>query len=154
MLKQDDVPVVYGSIDGGDYLRHVYNNGGNSFEQINETWANITKSITQFLRSAATNFSTPAAGQSLIHTTCLRVHWGWIAYPAIMTILTLILFVLLGILGVSQRMPTWKDSPLAWILHGPGRSRPLVPANPTPARPEATATGAMEAMEQGENLAV
>ncbi|KAL6407889.1 hypothetical protein AUP68_08917 [Ilyonectria robusta] len=68
---------------------------------------------------------TTVNGMGFAVDTCVRVHWGWIAYPAALLLLQLLFctFVLLTInrkAGPGEaRVPTdWKTSPLAPLFHG------------------------------------
>jgi hypothetical protein len=61
-------------------LLAIYNNGNLCFEDLNETFANISDSLTQHVRqNGMKNFSSPAYGLVLHEQTCIRIRWrGWL----------------------------------------------------------------------------
>ncbi|KAK8120038.1 uncharacterized protein PG998_004664 [Apiospora kogelbergensis] len=97
-------------------MLHIYNYGHVDFERIDEIMANVSESLTSFIRTHGNpEYSKPALGLVWRHTVCARVDWWWSAYPLTLAIGTLVFFTL--VLSLQHRdIPVWKSSPLAWIL--------------------------------------
>lgn len=113
---------------GPQVLQTIYNYGNVSFDRVDEIFQNISKSITTFFREDTTsNYSTPAKGLVMHDQTCLSVRWSWMAFPAILVLLTLIFFIAMTIATrpVGSRAPVWKSSPLPLLFHG--FERPISP---------------------------
>lgn len=110
---------------GSNLQQHVNNYGDTSFARVNETFANISESLTRFVRAqgATLNYSTPVFGVALNAGTCLSVRWGWLAFPAAVTACGLILFLAVAGAAARSGLPPWKASLLAWVFRGPGRER-------------------------------
>ena len=102
-------------------LQAIYNNANITFERINETWWNISDSITTYMRqNGAENFSAPAIGQAFRGQTCVHIQWLFLAYPAALVLLAIIFFVCMVFetrRGEVSRLD-WKSSPLALLFHG------------------------------------
>ena len=99
----------------------VYDYGNVSLESLNSTFQNISQSITTYMRETGNaNHSEPAGGNVLRGETCLEVHWGWLALPAALVVLTLLFFIVMIIQTrpTGNRAQIWKSSPLALIYHG------------------------------------
>lgn len=116
---------IYEPYGGHHFIRHLYNWGDNSFERVDETLANISESLTRYLRALPAedrrfpSYSRFAEGQTLNTATCLDVHWSWIAYPAIVTALSLVFLATVATLSINRHVPVWKESPLVWLFRGP-----------------------------------
>ncbi|KAK2773509.1 hypothetical protein CKAH01_13549 [Colletotrichum kahawae] len=111
-------------VKGGRAIRQLYNWGNHSFERTDATMANITESITRWMRSARLGtdpvfVNYPANGTVLVNVTCISVRWGWIAYAASLTVLALSFFAVVVAVAAQNHTPVWKDSPLAWMFRGP-----------------------------------
>lgn len=65
-------------------------------------------------------YSKSAQGTVQHSKVCIRVRWGWIAYPVALVFLTLAFFVALLIETSLKKSPPriWKSSPLALLYHG------------------------------------
>jgi hypothetical protein len=119
-----NVGIATGSAYFYDYadppqLLAIYNNGNPRFEDLNETFANISDTLTQHIRrNGMQNFSGPAYGLILPEQTCIRVHWAWLSYPATLVALTLIFLVAMVTETRRGEMKSydWKSEPLALIF--------------------------------------
>ena len=105
---------------GPAQLLNIYNNSNIRFEDLNSTFTNISDSLTQHIRQQGVqNFSSPAYGAVLHEQTCVHVRWAWLAYPAVLVVLTLIF--LPAMIFMTRRGETknhdWKSEPLALIFH-------------------------------------
>ncbi|KAF2185200.1 hypothetical protein K469DRAFT_750395 [Zopfia rhizophila CBS 207.26] len=61
----------------------------------------------------------PVTGQVLLADTCISVRWGWIALPAAVTLLSLLLLILTLVLGgATGDQLAWKSSSLPVLFHG------------------------------------
>ena len=114
---------------GPAVLQAIYNSENLTFERLNETWRNMSDSITNYMREhgagdsgAGFSYSTPALGEVHTEQSCIRVQWLFILYPAVLVVLALIFFVAMLFEtshGDSGRTDLdWKSSPLALIFHG------------------------------------
>jgi hypothetical protein len=79
---------------GQPQILTIYNNGNLRFKDLNDTFANISSAITHYIRNNGyQNYSTPAYGTVLLQQACVSVRWAWLAYPAMLVVLTLVLFL-------------------------------------------------------------
>ncbi|KAF5879158.1 uncharacterized protein Bfra_006362 [Botrytis fragariae] len=110
---------AFGGLVGPRMMLDLYDNGYIEFEDVQETFSNISDIITAWIRTHGnSNFSDPAVGKVLHYATCLRVQWPWIAFPATLAILSLVCFVAVVVVMDRQQVPVWKSSPLALIMRG------------------------------------
>ena len=108
-------------IKGPQNLQTIYNYGNVSFDRVNETFQNISSSITKYIRqNTLGKWSNPAEGVVMHDQTCLSVRWPWLAFPAVLVLLTVIFFVAMIIDTRPTRScaPIWKSSLLALLFHG------------------------------------
>ncbi|KAI8635411.1 hypothetical protein F5Y19DRAFT_10849 [Xylariaceae sp. FL1651] len=102
---------------GNPTLEYIYNSGHTDFARIESTFANISESLTSYVRThGSAAYSEPATGQVSHFATCLRVNWPWLAFPSSIAILTLVLFAMTVHQTAVQRIPIWKTSLLPWIV--------------------------------------
>jgi hypothetical protein len=90
-------------------------------ESVEAVFRNIADSLTAQLRQMpAVNASGPAMGYITSNETCVQVRWGWLAFPAALVALMILLFIamLLETRGGEERDRNWKSSPLALMYHG------------------------------------
>lgn len=117
---------VYGVFFGEQSLRAIFNFGDVDFARMDETFTNITDSLTNFMRqnSAPGTSSTPALAIAMQNKTCIAVRWPWLAFPAALVLLTLLFFALMitETRPGASRPAIWKSSPLALLYHGLQRS--------------------------------
>ncbi|EXJ58126.1 hypothetical protein A1O7_05550 [Cladophialophora yegresii CBS 114405] len=102
-----------------------YNSGRATFHSVDGIFANISKSMTTYIRGHGDDgYSTLASGNVVTTLTCIRVRWGLIAYPAALAAVTIAFFVALA---VQDRMPSrnvpgldhdLKGNPLALLFYG------------------------------------
>ncbi|RAL67408.1 hypothetical protein DID88_008163 [Monilinia fructigena] len=101
-------------------LSDLYNGSHVDFENVQETFANLSSIMTDWLRTHGNStYAGPAIGDILHYATCLRVQWPWIAFPATLAVLALVFFVAVVIVTSKQQVPVWKSSLLPWIMKGP-----------------------------------
>ncbi|KAI0196910.1 hypothetical protein F4808DRAFT_439230 [Astrocystis sublimbata] len=114
------------SFDGPEVLLNMYDSGNISFARIESVFANISDSLTIWIRSnGVENYSDPAVGQVYHYATCLRVHWEWITYPSLLAVLTMLLLILTISSRTNEQVPIWKASFLPWLMYGPQGSGAL-----------------------------
>ncbi|ETS84492.1 hypothetical protein PFICI_02517 [Pestalotiopsis fici W106-1] len=110
-------------LGGSELMQRTYNYGNYSFALVEEIMANISESITRFMRTQEADpeydFGAPVQGESLSAGTCLAVRWGWIAVPAAVTTCVLMLLTVIATGTAQSRLPPWKQSFLTWVFHGP-----------------------------------
>lgn len=107
--------------DGPRMLLDLYNNSNIEFNNVQETFSNLSDIMTAWIRTHGnSSYSDPALGEVLHYATCLRVRWPWVAFPATLAVLSLILLFAMMIVTEREGVPVWKSSPLAWIMRGPG----------------------------------
>ncbi|KAF7531264.1 hypothetical protein G7054_g9030 [Neopestalotiopsis clavispora] len=104
----------------GEYIIDgLYNSGRIDMARIDGAMANISESLTQYLRTRGNgNYSADALGQVRHYATCIEVQWEWLALPGLLALLTLVLLLFVIISADVSRQPIWKGSPLVWILRG------------------------------------
>jgi hypothetical protein len=92
-----------------------YNSGKATFQSVDGIFANMSRSMTTYVRGHGDNgFATPAFGDVVTTLTCLRVRWGLVAYPATLAAVTIAFFVALA---VQERMPSSDSSSAAALDH-------------------------------------
>ena len=121
---EGEAPSPGSSIDvikGPQSLQTIYNYGNVTFDRVNETFQNISDSITSFIRqSKFSNWSNPAEGVTMRDQVCLSVRWPWLVLPAVLVLLTVIFFIamIVDTRPNGNRALVWKFSPLALLFHG------------------------------------
>ena len=106
---------------GPQSLQIIYNSGSVTLDSVTKTFANISESLTNYIRqNGQANNSDPAIGIVMHDQTCLRVQWGWLAFPTVMTLMTLIFFIATVVVTkpTADKAPVWKSSPLPLLFHG------------------------------------
>lgn len=105
--------------NGPQLLQHLYNFGYNDFDWINSILQNATTALTNHIRqNGVAIMSKSATGEMHHFATCIEIQWPWIALPAALSGISILL---LGLSIWSSRrdgLPVWKSSPLAYLLHG------------------------------------
>ena len=92
-----NVTYTGGAMYGAYELQTLYNNGDFSFESLNRTMSNIADSISAFMRRNPGNFGpasspTSVTGEVLVVDTCIAIRWGWVAYPLVCGLSTIVFF--------------------------------------------------------------
>jgi len=104
---------------GAAQLQAIYNNGGLTFDRLDETWRNLSDSITKYMQEHGdANFSAPATVEAFRDQTCVHNRWPFLAYPAALVLLAVVFFVCMMFetrRGATSR-DDWKSSPLALLF--------------------------------------
>jgi hypothetical protein len=106
---------------GSAQLQALYNEVNLTFDRINETWRNLSDSITTYIRQhGEAALSAPVVGRSVRLQTCVHIQWHFLAYPAALVLLAIIFFIstLIVTRGAETSRYDWKSSPLALLFHG------------------------------------
>lgn len=113
-------PIVGVSFDGKQEALSLYNSGNVSMASIDQFFANIAQAMTLWFRSNGdARFGRRAKGDVLHYAVCMRVTWAWIALPAALTGLALVMLALTVATTARRSVPMWKLFPLAVLLRGP-----------------------------------
>lgn len=110
-----------GDFSGPQVAQAVFNFGDVSFGRVSELFANVTDSLTNYIRqNGDDNFSAPAIGIARQEKACIAVRWPWLLFPVALVLLTLIFFTLMVLetRPTGNRPEIWKSSPLALLYHG------------------------------------
>ncbi|KAK8016655.1 hypothetical protein PG993_014844 [Apiospora rasikravindrae] len=111
-------PFTGDTSSASEEMLHIYNYGTVDFERMNSIMANMSESLTRFVRlHGEPDHSSPARGLVWRSTACVHVDWWWSAYPLCLAVGTLVFFILVVYIQ-DHTTPVWKSSPLAWILRG------------------------------------
>ncbi|KAI1100140.1 hypothetical protein F4804DRAFT_348777 [Jackrogersella minutella] len=109
------------SFDGPQIQQYIYDSGRINFDHIQETFSNISESLTAYIRTHGhENYSEPATGQVFHYAVCLQVRWQWMAFPSSVALFTIALFLATICSKSLKRFPAWKTSLLPWLMCGPG----------------------------------
>lgn len=128
---------------GPQVMLAIYNNANISFERTQAVWENVSLSLTNHVRLNPNSAlqsgrgppfdkleslqfydllgaNSPALGLSHTTKTCLQVRWGWLVFPTVLALLTLVFFtgVLFSSGGLARDVRTWKSSPLPLLFYG------------------------------------
>ncbi|KAI0154515.1 hypothetical protein GGR57DRAFT_465938 [Xylariaceae sp. FL1272] len=76
----------------------------------------VAKTMSIYFRTLKENNRYRASGYTVNHVTLIYVSWAWIALPAALYALTLILFVA-TVCKSRSKVPIWKNSILATLFH-------------------------------------
>ena len=94
-----EIPITSGS---AALLSNLYDFGNVTLSSIDATFANITGSITTFIRqNSAGTLTGPAVGVATLNETCVWIRWGWLTFPAALTVMMLVFFV--AMVGGTRR---------------------------------------------------
>lgn len=105
--------------NGPQLLQHLYNFGYNDFDWINSILQNATTALTNHIReNGEAILSQSGAGEMHHFATCIEIQWAWIALPAALSGISALLLGLSIVSSRRDRLPVWKSSPLAYLLHG------------------------------------
>ena len=106
---------------GPAQVQTIYDEVNLTLDRINETWRNLSDSMTTYVRQHGDElFSAPAIGVAYQAQACVRIRWAFLIYPAILVFLCLIFFVSMVLKTRDSKTSRhdWKSSPLALIFHG------------------------------------
>ncbi|KIW66598.1 hypothetical protein PV04_05916 [Phialophora macrospora] len=99
-----------------------YNSGKATFQSVDGIFADISRSMTTYVRGHGDDgFSASASGNVVTTLTCIRVRWGLIAYPATLAAVTTAFFVALA----AQERMTRSDGSTAGALDHKVKENPL-----------------------------
>jgi hypothetical protein len=101
---------------GTSHLKRLDNNGSLTIESVDGFMKNMTTSMTAVIRTHGLSGQN-AQGTILYTTTCIRISWTWISYPAVMIGLPAIFLLLVHLESrdvESERL--WKSSTLATLF--------------------------------------
>ncbi|KAJ2991313.1 hypothetical protein NUW58_g2557 [Xylaria curta] len=106
---------------GSQFLQYIYDSGHIDFDRIESTFANISKSLTTYIRTHGNEtYSEPATGEVFHYSTCLQVNWPWIAFPSVLVFLNLALFAMTVYSSFVQGTPVWTTFLLPWVIFASG----------------------------------
>lgn len=106
------------------WLESLYNRGFATFESVNSLVQNISLAVSNQMRAKGTNanWTAPefATGTMWNSTVCTRVDWAWMALPASLELITLVLLVTVITMSLRDhgKHPIWKSSTLPLVFHG------------------------------------
>lgn len=115
----------------------VWNFHHNPPYDINTVFANLTIAITNNLRSR-TNGAEKVEGVAWTNVVFIEIRWAWLSLPLALLMGSLILLCATIWKSRKSRLPAWKSSALAALLHGPGEeAQRLIAANASQSEIEA-----------------
>lgn len=106
------------------WLESLYNRGFATFESVDSLLQNISLAASNQMRADGTNadWTAPefASGTMWNSTVCTQVEWAWMAFPAALELVTLVLLVTVIVMSLRDhgRRPIWKSSTLPLVFHG------------------------------------
>jgi hypothetical protein len=89
-----------------------------SLESVGDLMKDLTTSMTAVVRTHGyRNYTWPTHGTKWYKTTCIKIEWGWVSFPACILVLSGIFLVLVHIKsrGVESEK-LWKSSTLAILF--------------------------------------
>ncbi|SMR61123.1 unnamed protein product [Zymoseptoria tritici ST99CH_1E4] len=129
--------IYFLSFAGPPVMLAIYNSGDISLERTQSVWTNLSLALTNHMRINPylttgqrdrtgtskynlLNATAPASGVACATKTCLQVRWGWLAFPTVLAVLTLIFFAgaIFSTGGLTRDVRTWKSSPLPLLFYG------------------------------------
>ncbi|KAI2781892.1 hypothetical protein F4815DRAFT_464601 [Daldinia loculata] len=114
------------TFDGLQTLQHIYDYGRIDLDRIQQTFSNISDSLTTLIRTRGhENYSDPAVGQVFHYATCIQVRWQWMLFLSSIVLLTMLLFIVTVCSTALTQFPAWKASLLPWLVCGPGSAEIL-----------------------------
>jgi hypothetical protein len=109
--------------NGTMHLRQLYQEGNMTLETVDELMTNLTTSMTTIVRNFGSDNSSgipdagPATGTMWYTTTCIRIRWAWVAFPAALIGCSAIFLVLVHIESRgTERERLWKSSIFAILF--------------------------------------
>lgn len=106
------------------WLDSLFNRGFATFESVDSLLQNMSLAASNLMRAHGTNadWTAPefAPGTMWNSTVCTQVEWGWMAFPAALEVITLVLLVTVIVMSLRDhgRRPIWKSSTLPLVFHG------------------------------------
>lgn len=105
------------------YLDPIFRGGKPTAETISSDMGRIAAAITNLMRAIGSNVYRNGSGVALgtvIQTTvCMRVDWSWLLLPAMLMLLTVILFLTVILMARDHHdgQPIWKSSAVVAFFH-------------------------------------
>jgi hypothetical protein len=109
-------------IGGPSMLQAMWAAGNVSFASVQTTFSNVADNMTASIQqNGAYDFSGYKIGDVNRDETCVRPRWGWMAFPATLSVLTIAFFVTM--VGETRSNdagspPDYKSSVLPLMYHG------------------------------------
>ncbi|KAI1196960.1 hypothetical protein F5X97DRAFT_324884 [Nemania serpens] len=126
-----DPSIINCDVEGGNWLLSDFYAGGNAtLGTVSGILDNVATSITNRMRltGLGPDGKSPGVilGDALRTSVCTRVNWGWVALPAALTGLVLLLLgtAITQSWRDSDGRPVWKSSLLPLLFHGLGYEVP------------------------------
>ncbi|KAF3014700.1 hypothetical protein E8E14_006122 [Neopestalotiopsis sp. 37M] len=105
---------------GPQEMLYLFNSGNINMTGIDSVYNNLAQALTLWVRAnGQADFSERAVGEAFQFVSCTEVNWPWLALPAALALLTLMVLVLAVATTAWQGLPGWKASPLAFLFHTP-----------------------------------
>ncbi|KAF2852083.1 hypothetical protein T440DRAFT_553998 [Plenodomus tracheiphilus IPT5] len=114
---------AYAGYEGTETMLALFNagSGNGTLEDVEGILRNITDSLTTYMRQAgAAGFSDPVMGEMYDYTSCIKVRWAWLSYPAIIVGALLVFFTWMAIyarIEQSRLRRQWKDEDSVPFIH-------------------------------------
>lgn len=97
----DRISLGWTSFGGPDAVRYLWNSGRVDIKDVRDSMENLAQALTFWVRSAGVGdgaqqgiLNRRVTGEVLHYATCVQVSWAWLALPAALTALTLLLLIL------------------------------------------------------------
>jgi hypothetical protein len=102
------------------WMGQLFHAGNATLATVNATWAALAEAMTVRIRQAPDGNDLGSVSGSAWHTeTCISVQWPWLAFPAVLLLLSLVFLLMTIAQGVGRSSDMiWKASPLALLFHG------------------------------------
>ena len=75
----------------------------------------IAESMTEAMRTGPN--STAYLGQTYVEKTIVKIRWAWLAYPIVLTLLSMVLLLIVILQTKQLDVIVWKSSSLALLMH-------------------------------------
>ncbi|KAF1986514.1 hypothetical protein K402DRAFT_81545 [Aulographum hederae CBS 113979] len=119
---------MYGeAASDNDVLDVLYSRGVTNFTHIDRVLGSVADSMTAAIHltgrvedydAGSGGGQGNVTGQVFLADTCIEVRWAWIALPAAVAFLTLLLILTVVLGGAMRDQPAWKTSALPVLFHG------------------------------------
>ena len=109
----------YAPLQVNPLLNEIWQGGNLGLGTINNTLQALAESVTAHIRrNGAPGYNEPASGTMYEYNLCVKVRWGWIAYPCVMASFVFAFLIAVVAESVSTRQERWQTSSLPVLLHG------------------------------------
>lgn len=119
-VTAQNLSTSWDTISGSAFLQNLYQSGNISFSSFSTQMNRTANSMTAFMRqNGGQGPEHYARGKLYNTTTCIEVRWGWLALPAVLALLTIIVLVAtMYASSPKSGSDVWKSSSLAVLFHG------------------------------------